>query len=63
MIGMSSRGGYREGSGRKRLEEPKIRISLRLSQEAYQKIEKFAAEHQISRNEVVERSLKKTLSL
>lgn len=51
----SKRGGAREGAGRKG--QGKKKLSVRLSPEIYEKIEKFSEIYKITKTEVVERAL------
>lgn len=57
----NKRGGAREGAGRKG--QGKKKLSIRLSPEVYEKIEKFSEIYKITKTEVVERALNLTQKL
>lgn len=57
----NQRGGARAGAGRKCLNKKKL--SVRLSDEAYSKIEMLSRRYNITRTEVVERALNLTQNL
>lgn len=57
----NKRGGAREGAGRKG--QGKKKLSIRLSPEIYEKIEKFSEIYKISKTEVIEKALNLTQNL
>lgn len=57
----NKRGGARQGAGRK--SQGKKTLSIRLSPEAYEKIEKISEQYNMTKTEVVEMALKLTQKL
>ncbi len=53
------RGGKREGAGRKRVAHPKVTLGVRVSQEAFDKVNALAEQSGKSRADVVDTAIRK----